>query len=61
MQAGLAGALTVVGFFVLPPDSRENRYNQGLDLIGAALSTAGLGLLVYDLAYVLSYERVVSS
>lgn len=52
MQAGLAGALTVVGFFVLPADTHENRYNQGLDLVGAALSTAGIGLLVYDLAYV---------
>ena len=30
----------------------SRRYDKGLDWVGAVLSTAGIGLLVYDLAYV---------
>ena len=50
LQAGLGGVLCVMGWFVLPEDEMSQRYNMGLDWVGAVLSTAGLGLLVCDLA-----------
>lgn len=50
LQAGLAMLLCVVGWFALPADDSSHRYTQGLDWVGAVLSTAGLGLLVCDLA-----------
>ena len=50
MQAGLSGTLCVVGWIVLPRDDRSRRYEMGLDWVGAVLSTAGIGLLVCDLA-----------
>jgi len=49
LQAGLGCLLCVVGWFVIPNDDPSRRYHKGLDVIGAVLSTAGLGLLVYDL------------
>lgn len=54
LQAGLGCLFCIVGWFVIPPDDRSRRYDLGLDLVGAFLSTAGLGLLVCDLAYVVS-------
>lgn len=53
LQAGLGLIFCVMGWLVLPVDQAEKRYNKGLDWIGAILSTTGLGLLVYDLGYVL--------
>lgn len=50
LQAGLGSLLCVLGWFVLLMDEHSNRYTQGLDWVGAVLSTAGLGLLVCDLA-----------
>ncbi|KAI0694544.1 hypothetical protein BC835DRAFT_1306285 [Cytidiella melzeri] len=50
LQAGLAVLLCVVGSFALPSDNKSRRYSQGLDWVGAILSTSGLALLVYDLA-----------
>ncbi|KAI0684208.1 major facilitator superfamily domain-containing protein [Cytidiella melzeri] len=50
LQAGLAALLCVVGWFALPTDDNSRRYTQGLDWVGAILSTSGLALLVYDLA-----------
>ncbi|KAI0084742.1 major facilitator superfamily domain-containing protein [Irpex rosettiformis] len=50
LEAGLAALLCVMGWFVLPADDTSKRYTRGLDWIGAFLSTAGLALLVYDLA-----------
>ena len=50
LEAGLAAFLCVMGWFVLPKDDTSKRYTRGLDWIGAVLSTAGLALLVYDLA-----------
>jgi MFS family permease len=55
LQAGLAAALGVLGWFVLPYDSTNRRYSEGLDWVGAILSTSGLALLVYDLACVHFY------
>ena len=52
LQAGLGAVLCVLGWFCLPEDDMSMRYNMGLDWVGAVLSTAGLGLLVCDLAYV---------
>lgn len=52
LQAGLSSLLVVTGWLVLPRDETSMRYNKGLDWVGAVLSTAGLGLLVYDLACV---------
>ncbi len=52
LQAGLAFILCIGGWYVLPADDVSQRYDMGLDWIGAILSTAGLGLLVCDLAYV---------
>ena len=52
LQAGLGAVLCVLGWFVLPEDDMSTRYNMGLDWVGAVLSTAGLGMLVCDLAYV---------
>lgn len=54
LQAGLGCLFCITGWFVIPPDDRSRRYDLGLDLVGAFLSTAGLGLLVCDLAYVFS-------
>ncbi|KAI0341364.1 MFS general substrate transporter [Trametopsis cervina] len=50
LEAGLAALLCVTGWFILPADDHSRRYTQGLDWIGALLSTSGLALLVYDLA-----------
>ncbi|OCH84235.1 major facilitator superfamily MFS-1 [Obba rivulosa] len=50
LQAGLGCALVIVGWFVLPNEETARRYSKGLDWIGALLSTAGFGLLTYDLA-----------
>lgn len=50
LQAGLGAVLCALGWFCLPEDDMSRRYNMGLDWVGAVLSTAGLGLLVCDLA-----------
>ncbi len=50
LQAGLSALLCVVGWFALPADDNTYRYTEGLDWVGALLSTAGLGMLVCDLA-----------
>lgn len=49
LQAGLGCLLCVVGWIVLPTGDISRRYDKGLDIVGAVLSTAGLALLVYDL------------
>lgn len=49
LEAGLGCLLSVIGWLVLPEDDLSRRYDKGLDIVGAVLSTAGLGLLVYDL------------
>lgn len=49
LQAGLGCVLVISGWFVLPNEDTSKRY-KGLDWIGALLSTAGFGLLTYDLA-----------
>ncbi|GJE97159.1 MFS general substrate transporter [Phanerochaete sordida] len=50
LQAGLAAALCVGGWFVLPDDDVSQRYSMGLDWVGAILGTTGIGMLVSDLA-----------
>lgn len=60
LQAGLGCLLCGLGWYVLPEDEVSKRYDKGLDIIGAILSTCGLGLLVYDLGcgiLFLSYRR----
>ena len=54
LEAGLGCLLSVIGWLVLPKDDLSRRYDKGLDIVGAVLSTAGLGILVYDLGYVSS-------
>ncbi|KAJ3486473.1 hypothetical protein NLI96_g4211 [Meripilus lineatus] len=46
LQAGLGCLLCGLGWYVLPEDEVSKRYDKGLDIIGAILSTCGLGLLV---------------
>lgn len=43
------GVLVVIGALVLIPESREPRTKAGADLLGAALSILGFGLLVFAL------------
>ncbi|EMD34687.1 hypothetical protein CERSUDRAFT_116875 [Gelatoporia subvermispora B] len=50
LQIGLSCVLVALGWFVLPYEETQRRYNKGLDWVGAVLSTAGFGLLTYDLA-----------
>ncbi|OCH89214.1 MFS general substrate transporter [Obba rivulosa] len=57
LQSGLAGMFVILGFFVLPKGDPSKKYTKGLDWIGALLSTAGLGLLTYDLAESTSTPR----
>lgn len=55
LQTALGCGLCGMGWFVLPPDVPNRRYNKGLDWVGAILSTSGLRLLVYDLGFGFSF------
>ncbi|KAI0075980.1 hypothetical protein K474DRAFT_1663636 [Panus rudis PR-1116 ss-1] len=57
LEAGLGCLLCVIGWLVLPADDESKRYDKGLDWVGAVLSTAGLGLMVYDLGESTSAPR----
>ncbi|KAJ6615199.1 major facilitator superfamily domain-containing protein [Mycena sp. CBHHK59/15] len=52
VQAGLGLLLALLGLFILEKESPSSakRYDKGLDLGGALLSTAGIGILTYSLA-----------
>ena len=51
-QAGLGAFFIALGCFALRSDHTETTYKKGLDWGGALLSTAGMALLTYSLAYV---------
>ncbi|KAG2118366.1 major facilitator superfamily domain-containing protein [Suillus clintonianus] len=50
IQAGLALFFVCLALVVIPKDHSNQRYVKGLDWVGAVLSTAGLGLLVFSLS-----------
>jgi hypothetical protein len=52
VQTAFASLFVLLGTFVLPYDQVSRRYTKGLDWGGAFLSTSGVGLLTYGLAYV---------
>ena len=52
IQAALSFLCVVCGWLVLEPEASSRRYIKGLDLGGAFLSTAGIGMLTYCLALV---------
>lgn len=64
VQAALGTIFTVMAWFCLPPDQNSQEGEQGanfeimfkrlrrIDWVGAALSTTGLGLFTFSLAYV---------
>ena len=51
-QAGLGAFFIALGCVALRSDHTETTYKKGLDWGGALLSTAGMALLTYSLAYV---------
>lgn len=51
-QAGLGVLFTALGWLALGEEKAEKKYTKGLDWGGALLSTAGVALLTYSLAYV---------
>lgn len=51
-QAGLGVFFTVLGWLALGEEKPEKKYTKGLDWGGALLSSAGVALLTYSLAYV---------